>query len=203
MPGKSKGITLVTPVFRVSFPKVFKPEYNKQSKRDEYSVVALFDPTEKLTAIKEAMMTVAKEAWGPDPKKWPKKWKNPIKDQAVREKENDDGTKSMPDGYVKGAYMITAKSKNKPGVVDGKKMPIEDEENFYAGCYARANVYINTYDIDDGLSVGVSVSLNHLQKVKDGEPFSGRRKAEECFEAIADESADDAPESESEENPFG
>lgn len=201
---KSKGITLVTPKFRVSFPKIFTPEFNKLSKKDEYSVVALFEKGQDISKLVDAAMKVAKESWGENPKKWPKKWKNPIKDQAEREKEDDDtGAKSMPEGYVKGAKMIQFKSKNKPGIIGKKKEPIEDEEEFYAGCYARASVFVNTFNFEDGMNTGVTFSLNHLQKVADGEPLSGRRKAEDCFEAIesdedetVDELADD------DENPF-
>lgn len=198
---------MVTPPFRVSFPKVFKPEYNKLKKCDQYSVVALFPPGEKLEAMKEAARKVCIERWGDNPKKWPKKLKSPFKDQGEREKEDEEtGAKFMPDGYVKGSLMVTMTSKNQPGVVDKKKQEITDAEDFYAGCWARANVYIQSYDVEDGMSTGVSVSLNHLQKMKDDDPFSGRPKAEDCFEAIADDGDEVAavPSEEEDEgaNPF-
>lgn len=197
---------MVTPPFRVSYPKVFQPEYNRLSKRDEYSLVALFPPGEKLEEMKKAAYKVSCEMWGPDPKKWPKKMKSPFKDQGEREKEKDDGTKFMPEGYVKGALMIQVKSKNQPGIVDQKKKPIIDPDKFYAGCWARADVYVSTFDIEDGLSVGVSVSLNHLQLVKDDEPLSGRRKAEDAFSAIEDDEdavmASDDDDEEDDGNPF-
>ena len=204
MAEKKKGITLVTPKFRVSFPKVFKPEYNKLSKRDEYSVVALFPKGETLDKMKEAAMEVGKAMFGPNPKKWPKNFKSPFKDQGEREKENDDGTKFLPDGYVKGNLMIQMKSKNKPGLIDKQKNKIEDESEFYAGCWARANVYIQAFEIDGGVNRGVSVSLNHLQKVADGDPFSGRPKAEEVFEAIEDdeEVSEDTETEDDGESPF-
>jgi len=200
---RTAGITIVTPKFRVSFPKVFKPEFNKLAKRDEYSVVALFELDQDISAIKDAAMKAAKEAWGDNPKKWPKKWKNPLKDQGEREKEDDKGVMQLPDGYTKGATMITMKSKNKPGVVDQQKKEIVDESEFYAGCYARANVYINVFNVEDGLNQGISISLNHLQKVADGEPFSGRRKAEDSFEAIEMPDAVEEAAEPTDENPFG
>lgn len=206
MSEKRKGVTLVTPKFRVSYPKVFKPEYNKLAKRDEYSVVALFPKGADLEKMKEAALEVGKAMFGPNPKKWPKNFKSPFKDQGEREKENDDGTTALPDGYVKGAVMVQMKSKNKPGLIDQQKNPIEDESEFYAGCWARANVYISAYEIDGGVNRGVSIALNHLQKVADGDPFSGRPKAEEVFEAIEESGDEESEESSSEEdegNPFG
>lgn len=202
MAKKRKGISLVTPKFRVSFPKVFEPEFNNLSKKDEYSISALFDKNEDISELKNAARKVCEDAWGPDPKRWPKKWKNPFKDQLEAEKENEDGSSFMPDGYVKGATMIRMKSKNQPGVVDKKKKPILDAEEFYAGCYARADVYISVYEVEDGLSVGVSVSLNHLQKVADGEPFSGRRKAEDAFSAIEGDEETESVSEEEAQNPF-
>lgn len=187
MSEKRKGITLVTPKFRVSYPKVFKPEFNKLSKRDEYSVVALFPKGEKLEELRAAALEVGKAMFGDNPKKWPKNFKSPFKDQGEREKENDDGTTFLPDGYVKGNPMLQMKSKNKPGLVDKAKAPIEDESEFYAGCWARANVYVSAYEIEGGVNRGVSISLNHLQKVAEGDPFSGRPKAEEVFSAIEDD----------------
>lgn len=187
MAKKTSGVTVITPPFRVSYPKVFKPEYNKLSKRDEYSLVALFPIGEKLEELKKAAYKVCCDTWGDNPKKWPKKLKTPFKDQGEREKELEDGTKQMPEGYVKGALMINMKSKNQPGLIDQKKKPILDPDKFYAGCWARAEVYVQTFDIEDGMSVGVSVSLNHLQLVKDDEPLSGRRKAEDAFTAIEDD----------------
>jgi hypothetical protein len=208
MAKKVSGVVVVTPKFRVSFPKVFKPEYNKMAKRDEYSVVALFEKGQDISVLKDAAMKVGKEAWGENVKKWPKNWKNPFKDQGEREKEID-GKNVLPDGYVKGAIMVQMKSKNKPGIIGRDKQPIDDPEKFYAGCWARANVFVSVFEVeDDGvvLNRGISISLNHLQKVADGEPFSGRRKAEECFEAIEDDDPNfplgDSDEDE-EENPFG
>jgi hypothetical protein len=199
---KRSGIVVVTPKFRVSFPKVFRPEYNKLAKRDEYSIVALFTPGQDISELRDAAMKVAKEAWGPDPKLWPKNWKNPFKDQAQAEKVVD-GKLVMPDGYTKGAIMINMKSKNKPGVIDRAKKAIEDEAEFYAGCYARANVYVSVYEIDGGVNRGVSIALNHLQKVDEGEPFSGRRKAEDCFEAIDEPAQEETAGADVDENPFG
>ena len=49
-------------------------------------------------------------------------------------------------------------------------------------------------------NAGVSIGLNNLQLVRDGEPFSGRRKAEEAFSAI--EGADGEKDASQIDDPF-
>lgn len=205
-----KGITMLTPEFRVSYPAVFEPKFNKLSKQMEYSIVALFKKGQDLSKLLAAADKVTKERWA---KKVPKKFKNPFKDQAEAEKENEEtGETFMPDGYKKGAIMLRMKTKEMPEIRDLKnqKKPITDPAEFYAGCYAIADVYINSYDIEDGMSTGVSVSLNSLLKTRDGDPFSGKRKAEEAFAAIeADEDEEESTDSDDDDeddddghNPF-
>lgn len=203
MAKKMPGRQFSTPRFRVSYPKLFTPEFNKLSKKDEYSLVALFPAGEKLSEMKDIAKQLCEETWGPNFKKWPKNLKTPFKDQGEREKEKDDGVKFMPEGYVKGSLMLQMKSKNQPGIVDRKLKPVIDPDKVYAGVWAIADVYIQTYDIEDGMSCGVSVSLNHIQIVKDDEPLSGRRKAEDSFSAIEDDEDAEIPdEDEDDNNPF-
>ena len=169
---------LVTPKFRVSYPKVFKAELNKLSGKAEYSVVALFDKDADLKPLREAVKAAIIEKWGADASKHPKNLRNPIRDQADKAK---DGV--MPAGHVEGAYFLNLKSTQKPGVVDESVQPILDESQFYAGCYARASVSVYAYD--QAGNRGVGIGLTNIQKVADGEPFSGRPKPEESFKPVA------------------
>ena len=52
-------------------------------------------------------------------------------------------------------------------------------EGFYAGCYARAAITAFGYDRKG--NKGVSFSLMHIQKVKDGEPFGADRGKPDDF----------------------
>lgn len=181
--GKDPSLSsIITPTFRVSYPNVFEAKANSLNGKLEYSVVALFKEKEDLSALKAAATAAIKAKWGD---KVPKKLKSPFRDQGEREKE--DG--SLPDGYVKGAVFINLKSTRQPGILDQKKQAILTAERFYAGCYARADVSCFAYEFrnEQGIviSTGVSFGLNNLQLVADGEPFSGRRKAEDAFEPIA------------------
>ena len=61
-----------------------------------------------------------------------------------------------------------------------------DQQDFYSGCYGRAD--INFFGFDKGGSKGVGCGLNNLMKTQDGERLDGRQKAEDAFSEYADES---------------
>lgn len=178
-----------TPKFRVSYPSVFKAKLNKLSGKEEFSVVALFAKDADLTELKKAAEAAVVAEWGADPKKWPAKLKTPFRDQAEKMK---DGV--MPAGHEAGAIFLTLRSKNRPGVVvSGKNkvtgapelVPIEEEKDFYAGCYAIASVSVYAYD--QAGNRGVSFGLVNLMKVADGDTLSASAaKPSEEFTPIPD-----------------
>lgn len=172
---------IVTPEFRVSFPQVFKPKHNKLSKKDEYSLQALFPKGADLSKLYALAAKVAEEKFGPNFKTM--KLRSPFRDQADREKMNDDGTKFMPEGYEKGAIYLNLRSEYKPNVVDENVQPILVESDFYPGCWARAS--LSCYAYDQGGNKGVNFGLQNLQKTRDGESFSGRTKAEDDFAPVS------------------
>lgn len=175
---------VITPEFRVSFPKVFKAEFNKMSKKEEFSVVALFKHGQDLSALKTAIKAVLTEEFGPDQTKWPKNIRSPLRDQGEKIKVDEKtGKEVIPAGHEKGAIFLNLKSKTRPGVVDQSVQPIIDESEFYAGCWAIASV--NAYFYDQAGNKGVSFGLNNLQKVRDGDPLGGRSKPEADFAPIA------------------
>ena len=170
--------TVMTPKFRVSFPDVFRPGKADDSGKQKYGVTMLFEPGADLTALKAEAMRAGKEKWGADETKWPKGWKNPFKEQ---------GDKSY-DGYVAGGKYISAKSSQKPGLVNTKNEDIIDESEFYAGCYARATVKAFAYEARNAsgavISRGIGFGLHNIQKLGDGDPFSGRIAASKEFTPV-------------------
>ena len=167
---------VITPSFRVSYPNVFKARKNDLSGNDEYSLVALFKKGEDLSSLKELVESALADKW-PDKAKRPKNLRIPFRDQAEREK---DGI--LPEGYEEGAVMINLKSKQRPGVVDESAQAIIDESLFYPGCYARASIAAYAYDTKGNR--GVAFGLRNVQKTGEGEPFSGKVKAEDEFAPI-------------------
>jgi len=165
----------MTPKFRVSFPAVFQPK-SFQDQPEKYSIVMLFDKKTDLKELKRAAANAAIEKWGPK-EKWPKSLRMPFRD-------GDEKTDLQ--GY-EGTIFVSASSKQRPGVIDAKKQPItEEDQSFYAGCYARATLIAFAYD--KAGNKGVSFSLQNIQKLADGESFSGRKAAEDEFEEVEDNS---------------
>lgn len=181
---------VITHEFRVSFPALFTPKAFEQQE-PKYSIVMLFDKKIDLSkpatnkagqplseSMKKAVFNAATEKWGPK-EKWPKNLRLPFRDGSERE--------DTP-GY-KGTTFVSASSKIQPGLVNQLRQPILNERDFYAGCYARAELIAFAYD--KAGNKGVSFSLQNVQKLRDGEVFSGRKNAEDVFDAV-DDGSDDA-----------
>jgi hypothetical protein len=180
---------VLTPEFRVSFPQVFTPKSFNGSK-EKYSIVMLFDKkTVDIQALKKAAHVAIVERWGADKKKWPDGLKLPFK----------DGDKKADMVGYEGTTVVSASSNQKPSVVGGRKGPdgrfpeiTEASGDFYAGCYARATLVAFAYPKEGvkGISPGVAFAIQNIQKLRDGEQFSGRKKAEDEFDEVEDGSDD-------------
>lgn len=175
-------MNILTPAFRVSYPKVFKPEMNKLSGKEEYSLVALFKKGEDLTALKKIVKETVEKKWGTDEKKWPKNLRLPFRDQADLEKENDEGKTFMPAGTEKGAVFMNLKSVQRPQLIGHDRQDIIDQSEFYAGCWAR--VSLSVYAYSQAGNNGVNFGLQNIQKVGNGDPLSGRPKAQDEFSPV-------------------
>ena len=97
-----------------------------------------------------------------------------------------DGDAERPDdpAYAN-AYFINANSTTAPGVVDADRQPIIDTSEVYSGVYGRAS--INFYAFNTNGNKGIACGLNHLQKIRDGEPLGGRTRAEDDFADVDDD----------------
>lgn len=174
MATNTKSYKVTTPEFRVSFPHVFKAHTGFEGQEAKFSLTMLFDKKKAdLSKMKEAAFAAATEKWGPK-EKWPKNLRMPFR---------DGNEKSDLQGYENTIY-VTVSSKQKPGLVDNQVQPIISEDDFYAGCYARATLTAFAYD--KAGNKGISFGLQNIQKLRDGESFSGRKRAEDEFEAVDD-----------------
>lgn len=177
---KSNGVTLVTPEFRVAFPKVFKAERNELNGQDEFSLVALFPKNADLSELKTAIKQAAIGFFGDD---LPNNLRSPLRDGT--EKKRKDG--SIPDGYADHLF-VNMKCQKRPGLVNAELQDIIDDSEFYGGCYARAQVHVCGYDKKG--NKGVGIYLNNVQKLRDGEAFGqGRVSAAQAFEAAGGNTA--------------
>ena len=92
-----------------------------------------------------------------------------------------DGDAERPDDEAyKDSYFVNANSATAPGIVDAARNPIIDHSEVYSGVYGRAS--INFYAFNSNGNRGIACGLNNLQKISDGEPLGGKRRAEDDFD---------------------
>ncbi len=169
-------------VFRLSFPHLVKPT-SIQGSDLRFQATALYakdDPN--LTRLKKIVYAAVIDKYG-SKAKIPKKFRYPFL----------DGDQEDWDGY-EGTTFIRLKSKNKPGCVDRGNNLItldsEIESMLYAGCFCQATITAFVYDMPE--SKGISFWMRNIQKVRDGEQFSGSTKpADEEFDDLGED--DSAP----------
>lgn len=180
MAANLEKVKVVTPEFRVSYPAVFEPKQFKGQKDAKYGVTMIFDKAIDLSGLKKAVYCAKVEKWGPDKTKHPK-----IKHPLFRDGDEEKGDVA---GYQDSIFCV-AKSKEQPGLVNSRRQAIVSPKDFYAGCYARAEVIAYAYDNEFGKGVGLS--LQNIQKLRDGDKLSGKKDAEDVFDAVEDGSDDE------------
>ncbi len=156
--------SIVTPVFRLSFPQLFEAKGFKGGE-PKFSATMLFDEaaqkTQEFRNLVAAAKAAAIEKWSD---KVPGNLRNPFR--KGEEKPNLDG-------YEPGMIFVKASAKEEfpPDVVDQAKNEIIVRKEVYAGCYCRAVVTAFAYD---GYGTdGVSFGLRAIQKVGDAPSFGG------------------------------
>lgn len=161
---------VVTPKFRVAFPSIFKPsEFNGKT---NYSVTMIWDKDTDITELKKLCVNTAVEKWGDKTKK--------IKIQYPFRKGEEKDVSKYP--VFEDTIFATAKSQYPCGLVDQKLQPILDENEFYAGCYARASV--TAYASEYMGKYYVSLGLSNLQKLSEGDRLGSRTTATDDFDAV-------------------
>lgn len=184
---KKKGVTgdfLITPKGRVSFPHLAKPNDSGEYPDNKYKVTLLMPKaTTDLGPIKKAMLAVAAKAWPGKPAK-DIRW-------AVQDGDKKFTKAGQVIGGYEGCWYITCKSVRRPGCIDSLKNNIDPIE-VYAGCWARLSVTPGSYESTETVKqadgtrttetlYGVTLYLNNVQKLEDGEPMKGARTAQSDF----------------------
>ena len=166
-----KDGSLLTPIFRVTFPHILEP--NDEGK---YGLGMIFERDVDFSNLEELVDATIKEKW---PKNAPRGLMLPIL----------DGDESDRPEY-EGKFYINGKAgKYKPGLVDANRQDIDDPEEFYPGCYARATVTCYAWSFKG--KNGVSVSVRNIQKCEEGDPLISRVRPDDDFDDLPnDESGD-------------
>lgn len=177
---------------RISYAKIFKPEKNDLSGKEEYSCMVLVPKadTKTVSALKNAIKTAIKGRFGD---KQPKGIRIPLRDG---DKSGDGG---VPSGAEAGQapygdhYFINCKNTRPPTIVDQKRRDILDPNQIVSGDYVRVSVNAFGYD---NKSKGVSFGLNAVQLVRKGDPLGSSFNAQNAFDDLPEqeevkESSDD------------
>ncbi len=180
--GPVAAIKVITGEVRLSYCHVWKPDKMDGEEKAKYSVSVIIPKSDKRTLQKikaaiEAAKEIGKGKWGG---KIPARLQIPIR----------DGDEERPDDEAYAdSYFFNAKSFNKPGVVDRHVQPILDQDEVYSGIYGRVSVNFFAYNASG--NKGVAAGLNHIQKLRDGEPLDGRSSAESDFAEFAEDTSTD------------
>lgn len=172
---------VITGKVRASFVHIFEAQsINGSEPKYSISLIIPKSDTETISKIKTAIEEAKQNGvpkWGG---KIPPNLKTPLRDGDIDRPD---------DAAYADSYYINATSREKPGVVDRKRIPITDPLAIYSGCYIRASV--NFYPFNASGSRGIAAGLANVQFWCDGDPLNGRVKAEDEFGALDAEDEDD------------
>lgn len=157
-----ENLSMTTGMVRFSYPFVFRPQQNTLRPNDPptYNVDILIPKSDQVTINNynnmigqfiQANLATLGSAQG---------LKLPLK----------DGDQKGDPNYT-GHWYINLKSRFKPAIVDANMQEILDENDFYAGCYGRAN--LSFYAYNNTGNRGVSANLLALQKLQEGDRLAG------------------------------
>ena len=159
----------------MSYVHVWEPVAISEGGEKKYSVSLIIPKSDSKTveSVKAAIQNALKAGIGKFGGKIPSVYKNPLR---------DGDTERPDDDAYSNSYFLNAKCKTKPGVVNAMHKPIENEDEFYSGCYGYAS--ITFYAFNTNGNKGIACGLNNLMKIADGEPLGGRSTAESDFADI-------------------
>lgn len=172
-------MAITTGEVRLSYVHLTQP-YAQKGGEPKYSCTLLIPKSDANTynailgAIEEAKQYGLQNKWnGAAPPNVP----NPLHD--------GDGVKDNGEPYgaeCKGHWVMTASCKqdHQPRVVDTNMQDIINPSDIYSGMYGRVSVNFYAYNFQG--KKGIGCGLQHVQKLRDGEPLGGMAvSVEEAF----------------------
>ena len=169
---------VVTGVVRLSYANVWEPK-SINGGAEKYSVSLIIPKSDKKTIseIEKAINNAIKEGAS--------KFGGKIPNKAALKLPLRDGDLERDDEAYKDSFFVNANSTTAPQIVDTRVQPILDRNEVYSGVYAR--VSITFYAFNSNGNKGIACGLGNIQKVRDGEPLSGRTNAADDFTTLEDE----------------
>lgn len=168
-------VKVLTPECRLDFPRLFEPwPADKRIDPNKYTASLIFKKSddESWETLRGFIDQTIEDRWG---RKIPKGRMDPILDGDEKEEE-----------AYQGCWFFRVKTKIKPRIykierVNGTPsyVRIVDPSEIYAGCYVKVQVHPFAYTGKEGS--GVSLSLNSMLLVRDGEPLFGASDPNDIF----------------------
>ena len=160
---------VITGKVRANWWKADTGETNKLNGVHEFGtqIIIQKSDTETVSAIKAAAKAAIVQKWGD---KDPKNLRNPLRDGDTE--QTQDGSPLGP-AYV-GCYFMNVKSKTRPGIVNTKGHDMADGA-IKSGDYVR--VSLNAFAYSNAGNNGVSLGLNNVLFVEEGESLGGGRSS--------------------------
>lgn len=177
MNNNTNSTKVITDKVRLSYANVHEPKsINGSDPKYSVSIIIPKSDAKTIAAINTAVEAAKKDGISKFGGKIPAALKLPLR----------DGDAERPDdGAYANSYFVNANSKDKPQLVDAQVRPILDPTEVYSGCYGR--VSITFYAFNSNGNRGIACGLGNIQKLSDGEPLSGRTKAEDEFDTAAED----------------
>ena len=168
MANQNDATKVVTGVVRLSYANVWEPVSIKGgTPKFSVSLIIPKDDEKALAAINAAIDAAIQDGVS--------KFGGKIPNRAALKLPLRDGDIERDDEAYTGCYFVNANSTTAPQIVNRAVQPILDRGEVYSGCYAR--VSINFYAFNTNGNRGVACGLGNIQKVKDGDPLSGKSSA--------------------------
>lgn len=170
----------------LSYPHLAAPQKGEDGKADKFSAAFILLPDNPSIAAVEAALAAAAQA------KWPGKWEA-MKRSGKLHWILRGGDDSIEKGYPEGSLFFNARTEKRPGFVYSHAEPgsnpprpalVADADIgqvFYPG--AVVNVSVGAYAYDRPDKKGVSLGLNNIQFVRDGDRLDNRVAADKEFDA--------------------
>lgn len=167
----------ITGEVRFSFVNVFEPRAQVEGGEPRYSITLLIPKSDvkTLNEIHKAIESAKQEGIS--------KVFNGTLPPMVRVPLHDgDGVRPNGEPFgeeCRGHMVMTASSTQKPDVVGDDLKPVMNRSDVYSGCYGR--VSLNFFAYNKNGNRGIGCGLRNVQKLRDGEPLSGKTSASEDF----------------------
>lgn len=175
---------LMSPVCRMLWPSLFAPTKMRDQSDDQlkHQITILIPKDANIDALKTAAQEAATEKFGA-------KKVSGIR-SPFRKTEEKDRLVEFAEDYP---LYITARSKDRPGVVGPNGKSVDDPEQVYSGRHCRISMQAFAYDTAG--NKGVSFGLQNVQLLDHDDPLNvggGRVAAESEFDAVEGVSGDDS-----------